>query len=39
MPYDPKAGAHKFQWTIAFPDMGAYMRYNHMFTGGGLECV
>jgi hypothetical protein len=22
----------KFEWTIAFPDMGAYMRYNHMFS-------
>lgn len=32
MPYDTTSDALKFQWTIAFPDMGAYMRYNHMFT-------
>ena len=31
IPYDPLRPSEKFQWTIAFPDMGAYMRYNHMF--------
>ena len=25
-------GQDKLQWTIAFPDMGAYLRYSHMFS-------
>ena len=32
MPFNSGTSDEKFQWTIAFPDMGAYMRYNHMFT-------
>ena len=31
MPFDPKAPNEKFFFTIAFPDMGAYIRYHHMF--------
>eukprot|EP00802_Teleaulax_amphioxeia_P012212 Tamp_12251.p1 GENE.Tamp_12251~~Tamp_12251.p1 ORF type:complete len:350 (+),score=65.58 Tamp_12251:62-1111(+) len=32
MPYNPETPNDKLQWTIAFPDMGAYLRYSHMFS-------